>query len=119
QSEARAPDQVLAALGDANRALLAAHPAADVAAEVRRRAARAATAGGRARPARPARGLWIGLPLAAAGALGAALLLTRPAAPLAPPGVTTAPGVGGLEPTNIKGGGATGQARPRVIVYRQ
>jgi hypothetical protein len=105
EAAGRPPDEVLAALEASNREILSAHPAATVAAAVRRRAAAAAPAPVRARW----RGILVGAPLAAAGLALALLVLGPSSTPPSP--------AGGLEETRIKGPSVPGA--PRLVVYRQ
>jgi hypothetical protein len=111
ESAGRPADAVLAALEASNRRILAAHPAATVAAAVHRRAAGAAPAPVRARW----RGLLVGAPLAAAG-LAFVLVVVRPAS-APPPPVGVSPGGGPREETRSKGPAVS--SAPRLVVYRR
>jgi hypothetical protein len=102
RAEGRDPDETVAALARSNAEIVAAVPAATVAAAVARRAA--GTRAGRGAP----RGWMFGAAIAAAGALGAALLLARPAPA---PGGAGAPEQIGIKGTPAGPGG-------RLFVYR-
>jgi hypothetical protein len=99
RAEGRAPEEAMAAIAASNQQILAAHPAAAVAAEVQRRA-----------QARRSRLAWlVGMPVALAGV--AAVVLT-----IAFPGPVPRPAGDDLEPTTIKG--PASEAGPRLFVYR-
>jgi hypothetical protein len=101
RAEGRMPEEALAAIAASNQQLLAAHPAATVAAEIQRR-----------NQARRSRLAWlVGMPVALASVAAVVLTIVFPG-PLPGP-------VGGdeLESTRIKGPEAPG-AGPRLFVYR-
>ena len=77
-AEGRSPDDIAAAVAASNREILAELPAAQAAAEIRQRAAKAAAA---ARPARRRAIFLMGVPLALAGGRALTQLMWRPAQP--------------------------------------
>ena len=101
EAEGRAPDEEIAALLRADRETLEAQPPGQVAAEVRRRAAR--------RPARERRPLYTFGAVFAAGAAALVLVARHPTVP--PPAAPTP-----LENTRIKGNLAADRAQ--LYVYR-